>query len=363
MSRIQNALIPVIFFALSIQNIQAQDAAIPRLIWKVNKVDLGSLLEEEGSKVAEFEFTHTQDSLFFIEQVITDCGCTTVDYSRDTLRVGESGKLEVSFDPSSTAGFFSRMIVVRGNLIGSQDTLYIEGTSIPMPENPALAYPQKEGNLGFRLDKVNLGEVLTNGPKVKQVEIYNFGKEPILRKELTYTGPDYIKVFQQEAQILPNQRGLLDVVYDGLGKEELGYIEDQVLLTWAQENAVSLEVIANIFEYFPPIPKEQLNQVPQLSISPTEINLRGISANTIQTKMITLTNKGREVLEIRKIQGNCDCLLLEIPKTTVNPGESIELKITFNPKGRKGIDQRNIFVFSNDPLNSVQSIVLKSRVE
>jgi hypothetical protein len=363
MSKIQNVLIPVIFFILSIQNIQAQDTAIPRLIWKVNKVDLGSLLEEEGSKVAEFEFTHTQDSPFFIEQVITDCGCTTVDYSKDTLRLGESGRLQVSFDPSSTAGFFSRMIIVKGNLIGSQDTLFIEGTSIPMPENPTLAYPQKEGNLGFRLAKVNLGEVLTNGPKVKQVEIFNFGKEPILRNELTYTGPVYIKVFQQEDQILPNQRGLLDVVYDGLGKEELGFIEDQVLLTWAQENAVSLEVIANIFEYFPPIPKEQLNQVPQLSILPPEIDLRGISANTIQTKMVTLTNKGREVVEIRKIQGNCDCLLLEIPQRAINPGESIDLKVTFNPKGRKGIDQRNIYVFSNDPLNSVQSIVLKSRVE
>jgi hypothetical protein len=78
---------------------------------------------------------------------------------------------------------------------------------------------------------------------------------------------------------------------------------------------------------------------------------------------VTLTNKGREELEIRKIQGNCACLTLEIPKTTLRPGESIELKITFDPKGRKGIDQRNIYIFSTDPLNSVQLLVLRSRIE
>jgi hypothetical protein len=363
MFRIQKAIFLFLLFSFSAQIIHAQETVIPRLIWKVNKVDFGSVLEEEGAKIAEFEFTHTQDSLFYIDQVITDCGCTTVDYSKDTLSVGGTGKLLVSFDPSSTAGFFSRMIVVKGNLIGSQDTLYIEGTSIPFPENPVLAYPRKEGTLGFRLPKVNLGEVLTNGPKVKQVEIYNFGTEPIQRKDLIYAGPEYIKIFQQEEMIYPNQRGLLDVVYDAVIKEELGFSEDQVLLTWAGEKAARLDVIANVFEYFPPLSKDQFNQVPQLSISPSEIDLKEISANSIQNKSVTLTNKGREVLEIRKIQGNCDCLVLEISKTTINPGESIDLKITFDPKGRKGIDQRNIYIFSTDPLNSVQLLILKSRVE
>ncbi|MFC3414758.1 hypothetical protein [Algoriphagus hitonicola] len=41
----------------------------------------------------------------------------------------------------------------------------------------------------------------------------------------------------------------------------------------------------------------------------------------------------------------------------------MELEITFDPAGRKGIDQRNIFIFSNDPLNPVQSIVIKSRIK
>lgn len=345
------------------QVIQAQEAVIPRLIWKVNKIDLGTVLEEEGPKIAEFEFTHTQDSLFFIELVVTDCGCTTVSYNQDTLAVGESGKVAISFDPSSGAGYFSRMIIVKGNLMNSQDTLYIEGTAVPFPEKPDAAYQRIEGNLGFRLNKVNMGEVLTNEPKLKQVEIFNFGAAPINAQSLTVAGPAFIQVTQRDQLIFPNQRGLLDVYFDGNEKGDLGFSEDQVVLSWGEDYLVRLAVLANVFEYFPPIPKDELNDVAQLAIDPKEIDLRTISQNAVQKKSVTLTNKGREELVIRKIQGNCECLTLEIPKTTLRPGESIELQITFDPKGRKGIDQRNIYIFSSDPLNSVQLLVLKSRVE
>jgi hypothetical protein len=41
----------------------------------------------------------------------------------------------------------------------------------------------------------------------------------------------------------------------------------------------------------------------------------------------------------------------------------MELSLVFDPVGRKGIDQRNIYIFSNDPVNPVQLIVMKSRIE
>jgi hypothetical protein len=103
--------------------------------------------------------------------------------------------------------------------------------------------------------------------------------------------------------------------------------------------------------------------VPQLFIENKEVNLGSISPNTIQIRTVNLTNRGHQVLEIRKIQGNCECLKLEMGKTSINPGETLEMKITFDPKGRFGLDQRNIYIFSNDPVNSVQLIVVKSRVE
>jgi hypothetical protein len=41
----------------------------------------------------------------------------------------------------------------------------------------------------------------------------------------------------------------------------------------------------------------------------------------------------------------------------------MELNLVFDPIGRKGIDQRNIYIFTNDPVNPVQLLVLKSRID
>lgn len=362
-----NSTCKILFsFVLSVflsQTAQAQQAPPSRLVWKVNKVDLGTLLEEEGPQIAEFNFTHTQDSLFFIEKVWTDCGCTTADFTRDTLKVGESGTVRVSFDPTSGAGFFSRMIVVKGNLAGSQDTLFIEGISIPYPENPEKAYRVRKADLGFRLSKVNMGEVFTNEPKLKEIEFYNFSKFTLKKSELNSQTPEYITISQVQDSIRPQERGLLLISYDGKAKNDLGFFEDRTVLFWGEKQKLELEIMADVFEYFAPFSKENLNTVPQLFMENKEVNLGGISPNAIQTRTVSLENKGQEVLEIRKIQGNCECLKLEISKTIINPGETLELKITFDPKGRQGIDQRNIYIFSNDPVNSVQLVVLKSRVE
>ncbi|UZD23744.1 DUF1573 domain-containing protein [Algoriphagus halophytocola] len=364
MIRIEKTLAFLFVLLFITQVTLAQDTVPQRVIWAVNKVDLGTILEEQGPQVAEFEFTHTQDSLYYIETVWSDCGCTDVEYTRDTLVVGESGKLQVTYDPTVGVGYFSRMIIVKGNLQGTQDTLFIEGNAIPRSSNPERDYTTRKGKLGFRLEKVNMGEVFTNEPKLKAVEVYNFGEDIIYKDSLMFGGPEYIQVSQLTDSIMPNDRGLLQVMYDGNMKGDLGYFEDRISLNWQDSSSfIHLDVLADVFEYYAPFAKDNLNVVPQLVLDPKEIDLSKIQASEIQVENVVLRNAGRQILEIKKIQGNCDCLRLEIPKTTLDPGEMIELKVVFDPKGRKGIDQRNIYIFSNDPVNPVQLLLLKSRVE
>ncbi|GAA0879693.1 hypothetical protein GCM10009119_26620 [Algoriphagus jejuensis] len=353
------------FLVLSITSAQAQDSTVPKLIWKVNRINMGTVLEEQGLQHAEFEFTHTQDSLFYIQDIWLECGCTTVEYTKDTLQVGESGKVLVTFDPTTSAGFFSKLIVVKGNVGGVQDSLYLEGISIPYPTDVKRAYPIIRGPLGLRLRKVNMGDVFDNEPKIKYLEFFNQGDALLDKGAFRSETPPYIQISQVQQFVRPQERGLLMVRYDGKLKNDLGFFEDVVPIRWenVEGSEIRLEVIADLFEYFAPIQKSDLNNVPQLFITQKEIDLKEISPKAVVRRTVTLTNQGRQVLEIRKVEGNCDCLLIEAPKDILEPGESMELSLTFDPIGRKGIDQRNIYVFSNDPVNPVQLIVMKSRVE
>jgi hypothetical protein len=344
---------------------QAQEHTVPKVVWKVNRIDMGTILEEEGSQTAEFEFTNTQDSLFNIKEVWLECGCTSVEFTEDSLEVGESGKLKISFDPTSSSGFFSKLIVVTGNLSGVQDSLYLEGISIPYPTDLHRAYPVTQGFLGFRLRTINMGDVFTNEPKIKFVEFFNNGKSLLDKGAFRSQTPPYIEISQVQQFVRPQERGLLMIRYDGKSRNDLGYFEDHIRVSWENvpDSEIKLDLIADLFEYLPPIQRNDLNEVPQLSIEQKEIDLKEISARTVVRRTVTLTNKGRQLLNISKIQGNCECLKIEIPKNTIEPGESIQLSLILDPIGRKGIDQRNIYIFSNDPVNPVQLIVMKSRIE
>lgn len=365
MNRIAFSLLVALISIFSLSQAQTQRPTISKLVWKVNRIDIGTVLEEQGIQQVEFEFTHTQDSLFFIQDIWAECGCTTVEYTRDTLQVGESGKIKVSFDPTSSAGFFSKLIVVNGNLNSVRDSLYLEGISIPYPTDLKRAYPIVKGELGFRLRKVNMGDVFDNEPKIKYVEFYNQSKQLLIKGTFRSETPPYIQISQVQQFVRPQERGLLMIRYDGKLRGGLGYLEDVVPVSWenTEIQAINLEIIADLFQYFAPIQKSELNNVPQLYIAQKEIDLRDISSKTIVRRTVTLTNQGRQTLEFRKIQGNCDCLVIEVPKEKLEPGESMELSLTLDPIGRKGIDQRNIYLFTNDPVNPVQLIVLKSRIE
>ena len=365
MNRFVFALLPTLFFTLSLAFAQDVGTAVPKLIWKVNRINIGTILEEQGIQHAEFEFTHTQDSLFYIENIWLECGCTTAEYTRDTLQVGESGTLRVAFDPTSSAGFFSKLIVVKGNLGGIQDSLYLEGISIPYPTDLRRAYPVEKGNLGFRLRKVNMGDVFDNEPKIKYVEFFNNGERLLDKVALRADTPPHIQISQVQQFVRSQERGLLMISYDGKLKNDLGFFEDIVPVSWEGVSGYefNMEVIADLFEYFAPIQKTDLDQVPQLFIAQKEVDLKDISAKTVVRRSVTLTNQGKQTLQIRKVQGNCECLVLEAPKDSLEAGESMELSISFDPIGRKGIDQRNIYVFTNDPVNPVQLILLKSRIE
>lgn len=344
---------------------QAQEGSVPKVIWKVNRIDIGTILEEDGIQTTEFEFTNTQDSILFIQDVWLECGCTSVEFSEDSLGNGESGKLKISFDPTSAAGFFSKLIVVKGNLSGVQDSLFLEGISIPYPSNIRQAYPVTKGLLGFRLKTVNMGDVFDNEPKIKFVEFFNKGESLLDKGAFRSKTPTYLQISQMQQFVRPQERGLLMIRYDGKIRGDLGYFEDKIPVSWENvpDSEVNLELIADLFEYFAPISRTDLNEVPQLFIEEKEIDLREISARSVVRKSVTLTNKGRQTLEIRKVQGNCECLEIEVPKESLAPGESMQLALILDPIGRKGIDQRNIYLFSNDPVNPVQLIVMKSRIE
>ncbi len=342
----------------------SQDVESPLLAWEKRVINLGSVLEENGHVQAAFNFTNRTNQRLVVEEIITECGCTTAEYSRDTLLQNEKGKVVINFDPQSRGGEFAKMILVKTNVEPYIDTLIVEGFNVPLPASATAHYAIEKAGLGFKLDVVNLGQIFTNEPKIKHVDFFNFGDYPVQLNQIQRDLPTYIKAKLIPAVVTAKTRGVLELVYDAKAKDDLGFFDETIKLALLSDEKKELpvQVLATIHEYFEPVPYAEKDNVPRLEIKEMEIDLNKIKSNLVISRLITLENKGGQPLDIRKIISNCDCVSLIVPKERMEPGEKMDLTVTFDPKGRKGIDHRTVTIFSNDPLWPTRTVKIKSRI-
>ncbi len=347
------------------EDVNSQDVAGTGLAWEENLQSLGAVLAENGEATASFYFVNKTDSSAYIKSVETDCGCTVAQYSNDTLAPGKVGLVKINYDPQSRGGSFSKMILVRTNVDPQGDSLFLEGVNVPYPQNPENHYEVRKNGLGFVFKVNNLGTLFTDEPKTKYLDFFNFNDFPIQLNQIQEHLPEYIEAQMHPNMVQGNTRGVLAITFDTAKKNELGFMEEEFRLAFLSSERFELPIrlMATVHEHFDPVPVDQVDQVPKLDISEREVDLGKISSGNTLSKAISLQNTGSQPLNIRKVVSNCDCLRFEIPAYDLKAGAEIELKFTFDPKGRRGIDHKTLTFFSNDPLNPTQTVVIKSRID
>lgn len=103
--------------------------AMAKSVIKYDKTshDFGTFPE---AKVMEcvFTFTNTGDEPLVIQQVITTCGCTVAEYTKNPVQPGKQGKVRVKYNGKGKAkGKFKKAITIRSNATNSFTRIYITG--------------------------------------------------------------------------------------------------------------------------------------------------------------------------------------------------------------------------------------------
>ena len=72
----------------------------------------------------------------------------------------------------------------------------------------------------------------------------------------------------------------------------------------------------------------------------------------------TLTNSGTEPLIISNVAVTCGCTVPSWPKEPIAPGDSAEIKVTFNSTGKMGKQNSVVRIYSNatEPIEKVSLI-------
>ena len=115
----------------------------------------------------------------------------------------------------------------------------------------------------------------------------------------------------------------------------------------------ALFLSGSIFSQAEQVPKAADNpNAPEISFDKTVHDYGTIIQGGDGTCFFKFTNTGKEPLILQKPQSSCGCTVPTWPKTPILPGESDEIKVTYNTR-KMGTINKTVTVRSNAKNNTV----------
>lgn len=328
--------------------------------------DFGSVPEEGGSVTHEFVFTNGSTRPVKILSVQASCGCTTPAWSKDAVAPGKTGFIQASFNPKGRPGFFNKSLTVTTDLEATPIILQIKGQVSSGGGSLATEFQVAKGNWKLKAGSFNLGKVYRKDEfTTRDFQVVNGGDKPVTFLD-KYAGPAYIKAEVYPKVLAPGAKGNIKVSYNGKLRNAYGFQSDNIELHTddALEPVKSFSVYATLEDYFPPLAPQELAKAPQLRLGVTSLDFGKIAGSSAAaTREVVITNTGKKELQIKSLQGNCTCVTAEASRSTVKPGESSTIRISFVPAGRSGTQQKAVTIYSNDPIAPVQRVTFSAYVE
>lgn len=110
------------------QTVSAKEEKQAEIVFDTLRVNFGTFSEKDGEQKCAFMFTNTGNAPLVINQAFASCGCTVPTYTKDPVKPGERGQIDVTYNGKGKyPGHFSKTVTVRTNAKTEIVRLTIEG--------------------------------------------------------------------------------------------------------------------------------------------------------------------------------------------------------------------------------------------
>jgi hypothetical protein len=104
-----------------------KDGKYPIMTFEKTEYDFGTI--DEGSKVNySFKFKNTGAADLIITRAFGSCGCTIPEYPKKPIKVGESAKIDVSFNSAGKHGNQQKSVTIYTNSKAGVESLIIKAS-------------------------------------------------------------------------------------------------------------------------------------------------------------------------------------------------------------------------------------------
>jgi hypothetical protein len=350
---------------LSVSALSVSLLSQPVMKLSATEHDFGTFKEEAGSQKYDIIITNSGNSPLVIQNIVTSCGCTTPEWSKEPIPAGGNGKITAIYDPKDRPGQFNKTLTVYTNSKPEMVVLTIKGEVTPREKTIEELFLFPVGSVRFESNHLAFTNIKKTEKKIRVMQMVNPSTEPVTIgfDQL----PVHLTLKANPETLKPGQKGIIEGTYDATKNPGWGNVNDMVKVKIngvTQEN-VYYYVSANLVEDFSKMTKEDMENAPVFKVASTTVDLGKIPGASQKEVEFRFTNAGKSDLYLRHVRATCGCTAVQQGTLgePIKPGQSSSIKAVFSSGSYSGKVTKAIYVYTNDPKNSEVVLMLNAEVE
>jgi hypothetical protein len=226
------------------------------------------------------------------------------------------------------------------------------------------SFPQVSGSIRYENNYLNFGYLPNNNKDTFQLlSLVNSGNTPVTIKEVK-SDAVYIYGKNLPVTIKPKQRIKFPIYYNASQNRDYGMIFDRIKLITDDKDTPEkpVDVIADVHQFVPKLTDAEKEKAAKIVFATNTHDFGTIKQGERVNTDFKFTNKGKQELVIYKVKTTCGCTASEPEKSKLKPGESSNIKVSFDSSGKNGKDDKTITVYTNDPSNPEVALKISANI-
>lgn len=314
-----------------------------------------------SQNVSTFTLKNTTSRPIEINKIV--CSSSVMEAVSNLKEIPARGTAVITVtDRADLVGRYTRAVYVYTSAMQKPVTLTLKGRVFLDPdlmmqfsgdENEQEDFSVDYGDLSFSTDNIEFDYVNDGDIVSKTIFVTNKGSETC-KPNLLHL-PPYLSVKATPTELRPGRKGYLTVTLDSRKlNHNLGLTQDVVYASsFEGENVAADKEIPVSIVLFDTTTVLRSSMAPEISLSTNELRLPKSNKAKLRGT-VSITNTGHSPLEIKSLQVFHPAVNVSLPKTTLAPGEKVQMKVTLV---RKYLDRSSarhrILMITNDYRNPV----------
>jgi len=290
--------------------------------------NFGDVKLSDGPLSCSFTVKNTGSSPVAIYSVVSSCGCTDVDWTREPLQPGKTGKITATYSNDEGPYPFDKSLSVYISSIQKPVVLRIRGVVHDKEMTLEEKFPSALGPIAFKELSINGGNMEQGNSRSDEIEIANLSKKAVkvdfkkISPELTIT----------PTQITIPARKTASVKYTvKSSREKWGktWVYATPSVAGVEYSPIGIWTITK--ENFSNLTKEQKDNGSRPVVTPsTTFSFNKVKAGKKVQAVFTIKNTGKSDFKVYKTDFDFEGATLATPIPVIKPGQKATVTINLD---------------------------------